>query len=131
MSEPGEVNGVRFLAGTIIDAQIQDADKLIRSGKAVRVDEDGNIVKHYDDDFTDSDTDANASDETVEVVDNDTSSSLKSDDDTNADASHEVSEAGAETEADQPQGVSEHNAGIEADRSQQSHADEAPTAPTS
>ena len=39
MTEPGEVNGVRFLAGTIIDAQTQDADKLIRSGKAVRVDE--------------------------------------------------------------------------------------------
>ena len=30
MTEPGEVNGVRFLAGTIIDAQSQDADKLVR-----------------------------------------------------------------------------------------------------
>ena len=37
MTEPGEVNGVRYLAGTIIDAQTEDADKLIRSGKAVRV----------------------------------------------------------------------------------------------
>ena len=52
MAEPGEVNGVRFLAGTIIDAQTQDADKLIRSGKAVRVDQDGNIVEHHDDYFT-------------------------------------------------------------------------------
>ena len=40
MAEPGEVNGVRFLTGTIIDAQTPDADKLIRSGKAIRVDED-------------------------------------------------------------------------------------------
>ena len=37
MTEPGEVNGVRFLPGTIIDVQIQDADKLISSGKAVCV----------------------------------------------------------------------------------------------
>ena len=56
MTEPGEVNGVRFLAGTIIDAQTYDADKLIHSGKAVRVDVDGNIIDHHDDDFNDSDT---------------------------------------------------------------------------
>ena len=56
MTEPGEVNGVRFLTGTIIDAQTQDADKLINSGKAIRVDMDGNIIEHHGDDFTDSDT---------------------------------------------------------------------------
>ena len=51
MTEPGEVNGVRFLAGTIIDAKKADADKLIDSGRAVRIDEDGNIIEHYEDDF--------------------------------------------------------------------------------
>jgi len=55
MTEPGEVNGVRFLAGTIIDAQPEDAEKLIRSGKAVRVDENGNVVGPEDDDFKNSD----------------------------------------------------------------------------
>ena len=51
MTEPGEVNGVRFLAGTVIDAKKADADKLIDSGRAVRIDEDGNIIEHYEDDF--------------------------------------------------------------------------------
>jgi hypothetical protein len=131
MTEPGEVNGVRFLAGTIIDAQTQDADKLIRSGKAVRVDEDGNIIEHHDDDFTDSDANANNSDETAEAVDNDRSASPESDDDTNADAPQELSEADAEMEADQPQGVSEADAEMEADQPQEADADEAPKAPTS
>ena len=44
MTEPGEVNGVRFLTGTIIDTQPKDAEKLIQSGKAIRVDEDGNVI---------------------------------------------------------------------------------------
>jgi hypothetical protein len=55
MTEPGEVNGVRFLAGTIIDAKKADADKLIDSGKAVRIDEDGNIIEHHEDDFANAD----------------------------------------------------------------------------
>ena len=65
MTEPGEVNGVRFLAGTIIDAKKADADKLIDSGRAVRIDEDGNIIEHYEDDFANADVatdDAVASD---------------------------------------------------------------------
>ena len=41
---PGEVQGVRFLSGAIIDAKPEDAEKLIRSGKAIRVDENGNII---------------------------------------------------------------------------------------
>ena len=100
---------------TIIDAQTQDADKLIRSGKAVRVDEDGNIMSHHDDDLTTSDVDTNGSDEIAEAVDGVTSVSAESDDDTNANASQEVSEA-VQTEADQ---------------TQQAEADEAPKAPTS
>ena len=55
MIEPGEVNGVRFLAGTVIDAKNDDADKLIDSGRAVRIDEDGNIIGHHEDDFANAD----------------------------------------------------------------------------
>ena len=66
MTEPGEVNGVRFLAGTIIDAKKADAEKLIDSGRAVRIDEDGNIIEHYEDDF------ANADAETDDAVTDDT-----------------------------------------------------------
>ena len=66
MTEPGEVNGVRFLAGTIIDAKKADAEKLIDSGRAVRIDEDGNIIEHHEDDF------ANADAETDDAVTDDT-----------------------------------------------------------
>jgi hypothetical protein len=51
MIEPGEVNGVRFLAGTVIDAKNADANKLIDSGRAVRIDADGNTIEHHEDDF--------------------------------------------------------------------------------
>ena len=71
MTEPGEVNGVRFLTGTIIDVQTRDADKLISSGKAVCVDMDGNIIDLSDGNFTDSDEPANDSDETAQTVDGD------------------------------------------------------------
>jgi hypothetical protein len=131
MTEPGEVNGVRFLAGTIIDAQTHDADKLIRSGRAVRVDEDGNIIEHQDDDFTDSDADANASDDTAEAIDNDTSALQESDDEINAEAPQGMNEVDAETEADQPQEVNEAIAETEADQPQEADADEEPKAPTS
>jgi len=85
MTEPGEVNGVRFLAGTIIDAKEADAEKLIVSGRAVRIDEDGNIIEHYEDDF------ANADAETDDAVTDDaaTDDAIADDDDTisdNADA---------------------------------------------
>ena len=130
MTEPGEVNGVRFLAGTIIDAQTQDADKLIRSGKAVRVDKDGNIIEHQNDDFTDRDTDANDNDETVDADDNDRSASPKSDNDKNTQEPKEVSKADTGTEAGQTQGVSEADTEIKGDQSQEAHADETPKEPT-
>ena len=44
MTSPGEIQGVRFLSGAIIDAKPEDAEKLIQSGKAVRVDENGDIT---------------------------------------------------------------------------------------
>ena len=71
MTEPGEVNGVRFLPGTIIDVQTQDADKLISSGKAVCVDMDGNVIDHRDVNFTDSDATASQSEETAKMADGD------------------------------------------------------------
>lgn len=44
MTEAGEVNGVRFLPGAIIDAKPIDAQKLVQSGKAIYIDEDGNQI---------------------------------------------------------------------------------------
>ena len=55
MTSPGEVQGVRFLSGAIIDAKPEDAEKLIRSGKAVRVDENGDVVEFNEDDFDNQD----------------------------------------------------------------------------
>ena len=55
MTSAGEVQGVRFLSGAIIDAKPEDAEKLIRSGKAVRVDENGNILDFHEDDFDNQD----------------------------------------------------------------------------
>ena len=81
MTEPGEVNGVRFLPGTIIDVQTQDADKLISSGKAVCVDMDGNIINHRDGNFNDSDAAANQSEETAKTVDSDAPTPALPDDD--------------------------------------------------
>ena len=98
MTEPGEVNGVRFLAGTIIDAKEADAEKLIVSGRAVRIDEDGNIIEHYEDDFANADaatddaatgdaaTDDAIADGDDNISDNaDTTSSLTDDDTTTGD----------------------------------------------
>ena len=55
MTSPGEVQGVRFLSGAIIDAKPEDAEKLIQSGKAVRVDENGNIIEFLKDDSDNQD----------------------------------------------------------------------------
>ena len=71
MTEPGEVNGVRILAGTIIDAQTHDADKLIRSEKAVRVNTDSDVINHHDDDSTDSEDPSNDSDVAAQALDDD------------------------------------------------------------
>ena len=92
MTEPGEVNGVRFLAGTIIDAKKADAEKLIDSGRAVRIDEDGNIIEYHADDFAnaevatddavtgDAATDDAIADSDATISDNaDTNSSLTDD----------------------------------------------------
>ena len=113
MTEPGEVNGVRFLTGTIIDAQTKDADKLISSGKAVRVDMDGIIIDHPDDNFTGSNAPTNDSDETAQSVDDGTPTLAVSDDDISAQTasndapmSDEPQEAN-DTEANASDGVTE------------------------
>ena len=100
MTEPGEVNGVRFLAGTIIDAQIQDADKLILSGKAVRVDVDGNIIDHHDDDFKDNDTPVAHSDDTAQAIDDDTSAQTALDDAPASDEPQAANDADADAEVE-------------------------------
>ena len=117
MTEPGEVNGVRFLAGTVIDAKNADADKLIASGRAVRIDEDGNIIEHHADDFANADaatdhaatddaaTDDAATDDAIAdgddtISDNaDTTSSL-TDDDTTAGDTDAAVETGTPAVAD-------------------------------
>lgn len=45
MIEPGEVNGVRFFKGTVINAKAEDSARLISSGKAIIVDEEGNPIE--------------------------------------------------------------------------------------
>ncbi len=86
MTEPGEVNGVRFLAGTIIDAQTHDADKLVHSGKAVRVDKDGDIIGDHDDETNVSDAPLKDSDAATQTLDVDTSVNTASIDDTSVPA---------------------------------------------
>ena len=54
MIEPGEVNGVRFFQGTLINAKAEDAEKLISSGKAVVIDDEGNPVENNSNDIGDS-----------------------------------------------------------------------------
>ena len=107
MTEPGEVNGVRFLAGTIIDAHSQDADKLIRSGKAVRVDIDDNIVDHHDDDFNDSDTPAAHSDDTAQATDDDASTRTAPDDAPASEEPQVASEADVDAEVEAEAEVNE------------------------
>ena len=112
MTEPGEVNGVRFLAGTIIDAKKADADKLIDSGRAVRIDEDGNIIEHYEDDFANADvatddavtgdaaTDDAIADGDGTISDNTDTNSNLTDDDTTAGDTDAAVETGTPAAAD-------------------------------
>jgi len=108
MTSPGEVHGVRFLSGAIIDAKPEDAEKLIRSGKAVRVDEMGNIIEPQQDDFAET-NDANVAgtdladagqDETGQ--DGTVSSAVNTIDDT--DASIAASEDGISSDSDAQSG---------------------------
>ena len=84
MIEPGEVNGVRFFQGTVINAKAEDAEKLISSGKAIFIDEEGNPVELNTPDSVDSEVDSDELDAkskatTDVVVDDNTSSDIASD----------------------------------------------------
>ena len=77
-----EVNGVRFPSGVIIDVQVDDANKLIESGKAELQ------AKNLHNDFADiPDDTSDMSDETTEAPDDQTDTSLDL-----ADASEEVND---------------------------------------
>ena len=128
MTEPGEVNGVRFLPGTIIDVQSQDAEKLIRSGKAVRVDEEG-VIEQNNDDINDSD--ANANDKAAGGVNDDTPASSEPEDDNNGEALQRVGEEDPDTQADRPQEVSEADIEVEANQPQEAEAVAETEAPNS
>ena len=73
MTSVGEVQGVRFLSGAIIDTKPEDAKKLIQSGKAVRVDENGHVIDFDEDDLYNPDeagTTAEAENRTEDANDN-------------------------------------------------------------
>ena len=69
MIEPGEVNGVRFFQGTIINAKAEDAEKLISSGKAIVIDDEGNPVEHNAEDSGDTTDSDNTADPNADVID--------------------------------------------------------------
>ena len=68
MIEPGEINGVRFFKGTVINAKDEDADRLISSGKAIVIDDEGNPVEQKAEQTltnTDSNPDTSQNQQTV------------------------------------------------------------------
>ena len=88
MIEPGEVNGVRFFQGTVINAKAEDAKKLISSGKAIVIDDEGNPVQNNADDSEGSDDAPNTE---ADTTNEDIPSDDKNADETNsADASAEA-----------------------------------------
>jgi hypothetical protein len=91
MTSPGEVQGVRFLSGAIIDAKPEDAEKLIRSGKAVRVDESGDTIDFDEGDFNNQDE----ADSTAEALDGaeDANDDSEANDSDNAEADENTSAA--------------------------------------
>lgn len=66
MIEPGEVNGVRFFQGTVINAKAEDAEKLISSGKAIFIDDEGNPVESKADGSEGSDDTTNPEADTID-----------------------------------------------------------------
>jgi hypothetical protein len=97
MTSPGEVQGVRFLSGAIIDAKPEDAEKLIRSGKAVRVDEMGNIIEPQQDDFAETSDAATAETDLADVGQDEASQ-----DDTDQDETGSSAADTSEIDADAP-----------------------------
>ena len=113
MTSPGEVQGVRFLSGAIIDAKPEDAKKLIGSGKAVHVDKNGDIIELHEDDFDNQDEAGIAAEAEgrAEDADSDTgptgNDNAEADENTSSDlADQQTNEAASEdaatTHAEQP-----------------------------
>jgi hypothetical protein len=98
MTSPGEVQGVRFLSGAIIDAKPGDAEKLIRSGKAVRVDENGNIIDFHEDDFDKQDAATSATEAEINAEDTNGGSDANDSDNAATDADAEETMPSAMTD---------------------------------
>ena len=98
MTSPGEVQGVRFLSGAIIDAKPEDAEKLIRSGKAVRVDENGNIIDFHEDDFDKQDAATSATEAEINAEDANRGSDANDSDNAATDADAEETMPSAMTD---------------------------------
>jgi len=102
MTSPGEVQGVRFLSGAIIDAKPEDAEKLIRSGKAVRVDEMGNIIEPQQDDFAETSDAATAETDLADAGQDETGLSAADTSEIDTDASIDTAEDGISSNGDTP-----------------------------
>jgi hypothetical protein len=102
MTSPGEVQGVRFLSGAIIDAKPEDAEKLIRSGKAIRVDEMGNIIEPQQDDFAETSDAATAETDLADAGQDETSSSAADTSEIDANTSIATAEDGISSNSDTP-----------------------------
>ena len=102
MTSPGEVQGVRFLSGAIIDAKPEDAEKLIRSGKAVRVDEMGNITEPQQDDFAETSDAATAETDLADAGQDETGLSAADTSEIDTDASIATAEDGISSNSDTP-----------------------------
>jgi len=98
MTSPGEVQGVRFLSGAIIDAKPEDAEKLIRSGKAVRVDENGDIIDFHEGDFDNQDAAISATEAEINAEDANGGSDANDSDNAATDASAEETMPSAMTD---------------------------------
>ena len=102
MTSPGEVQGVRFLSGAIIDAKPEDAEKLIRSGKAVRVDEMGNIIEPQQDDFAETSDAATSETDLADAGQDENGSSAADTSEIDTDASIATAEDGISSNSDTP-----------------------------
>jgi hypothetical protein len=102
MTSPGEVQGVRFLSGAIIDAKPEDAEKLIGSGKAVRVDEMGNIIEPQQDDFAETSDAATSETDLADAGQDENGSSAADTSEIDTDASIATAEDGISSNVDTP-----------------------------
>ena len=116
-----------LFGGTIIDAQTHDADKLIRCGKAVRVDVTGNNIVNHDDDFTDNDISVADINDAATAVDDDASAPTASDDAPESNEPQEASNTDAEVDAEAEENDGETQMATTADEDQRHQVHDAET----